>query len=655
MRLDLSLPRWLGNASIAAKLATSFLAFLLATTVLLAAVTLIFQVLSGVRAYVGGEGLWSKGQKDAVYALHRYLDSHDSADYRAFEQAIAMPLGDRRARLEMEKPSYDAALVRQGFIDGGIDAADVPALEFLFRHFRDFAYFSDAISIWRQAEAYVLDLEACGKELHALISQGPPSAAQTEAFRRRIDHINTAVTPLEQRFSSTLAEGARATQGLLLTLVLVMAALLTSFVLWISWRISRELRASILGLRLGAQQVRYGDLSVEIPARSNDELGKLTREFNAMIAARRKSEHSLSTAHEFSDKVMENATNAIYALDRLGRFTLVNRRTCEISGYSREELQGQHYALLIPEPYRQDLAERYAAMIRGEGPILHYEVPLARRDGVSVIIMFSTAAMERDGQIFGAVGAAEDITERKRAESELRNRAEELARSNRELEQFAYVASHDLQEPLRTVSGFAELLAKRYQNQLGEEADEYIGFITAGTRRMKSLIEDLLRYSRVSRERTELSQVDLNAVLQTALANLQAAISSSGARIDAGPLPSLRADRQQLVQLFQNLVGNALKFRSEAPPEVRIRAERHDGDWWFSVRDNGIGIDPASAERVFQLFQRLHTRDVYEGNGIGLTICKKIVDLHGGRIWVEPGNPGSIFYFTLPASGSVTN
>jgi PAS domain S-box-containing protein len=649
VRLDLSLPRWLGNASIAAKLATSFLAFLLATTVLLTAVTLIFQVLSGVRAYVGGEGLWSKGQKDAVYALHRYLDSQDSADYRAFEQAIAMPLGDRRARLEMEKPSYDPALVRQGFVDGGIDAADVPALEFLFRHFRDFAYFSDAISIWRQAEVYVLDLEACGKELHALIRQGPLTAAQTEAFRRRIDHINTAVTPLEQRFSSTLAEGARATQGLLLTLVLVMAALLTSFVLWISWRISRELRASILGLRLGAQQVRYGDLSVEIPARSNDELGKLTREFNAMIAARRKSEHSLSTAHEFSDKVMENATNAIYALDRLGRFTLVNRRTCEISGYSREELQGQHYALMIPEAYRLDLAERFAAMIRGEGPILHYEVPLARRDGVSVVIMFSTAAMERDGQIFGAVGAAEDITERKRAESELRNRAEELARSNRELEQFAYVASHDLQEPLRTVSGFAELLAKRYQKQLGEEADEYIGFITAGTRRMKSLIEDLLRYSRVSRERTELSQVDLNTVLQTALANLQAAISGSGAHIDAGPLPSLRADRQQLVQLFQNLVGNALKFRSEAPPEVRIRAERHKGEWWFSVRDNGIGIDPASAERVFQLFQRLHTRDVYEGNGIGLTICKKIVDLHGGRIWVEPGNPGSIFYFTLPA------
>lgn len=649
MRFDLSLPRWLGNASIAAKLATSFIAFLVATAALLLAVILGFRVLSGVRAYVGGEGLWSKGQKDAVYALHRYLDSQKPADFHAFEQAIAIPLGDRRARLEMEKPSYDLALVEQGFVDGGIVASDVPALLFLFRHFRDFPYFSDAISIWRQAEVYVLELQACGEELRELIAKGGLSRAQTEDFRRRIDHINTAVTPLEQRFSNTLAEGARATQDLLLTLVLCLAALLTSFVLWISWRISRELRSSILGLRLGAQQVRYGDLNVEIPARSNDELGKLTREFNAMIAARRKSEHSLTTAHEFSDKVMENATNAIYALDRLGRFTLVNRRTCEISGYSREELQGQHYALLIPEPYRADLAKRFEAMIQGEGPILHYEVPLARRDGANVIIMFSTAAMERDGQIFGAVGAAEDITERKNAEYELRNRAEELARSNRELEQFAYVASHDLQEPLRTVSGFAELLAKRYQNQLGEEADEYIGFITAGTRRMKSLIEDLLRYSRVSRERTELSQVDLNTVLQTALANLQAAISSSGARIDAGPLPSVRADRQQLVQLFQNLVGNAIKFRSEATPEVRIQAERRGKEWWFSVRDNGIGIAPDSAERVFQLFQRLHTRDVYEGNGIGLTICKKIVDLHGGRIWVEPGNPGSVFHFTLPA------
>ncbi|MDP3859397.1 MAG: ATP-binding protein [Stagnimonas sp.] len=641
-------PTWLGQFSINAKLAAMVAVFLGVLGSVMGLALLSFSVQSGVRAYVGGEGLWSNGQKDATYALTRYLRSGEPRDYRAFQEAIAIPLGDRAARLEMEQPVPDPAVVERGFVAGGIAAADVPDMIFLFRHFQQLAFFADAVEVWRQAERYVLELLDCGQQLHALIESGSLDPARRQQFAERIQRINSLVTPLEQRFSSVLGEGARETQALLLTSVLVISGLILTFGLWACWRIALDLRASIAGLREGAERFAGGDLDYRIPRRSADELGELSSAFNTMVAARRDAERELLDAHAFSDLVMENATNAIYALDTQGRFTLVNRRTCEISGYAREALLGRHFGALIHPDSLPALNLRYAAMIRGEGPILHYEVPLARPDGTRVYIMFSTAALERDGVIVGAVGAAEDITERRRADAELLARAEELARSNRELEQFAYVASHDLQEPLRTVSGFAELLARRYQQQLGPEADEYIGFITTGVRRMKSLIEDLLSYSRVSREPRAASEVDLNALLAAAKANLHAAISDSGASVHSERLPSLRADPAQLTQLFQNLLGNALKFRTAEPPRVDVSARQLDAAWQLSVRDHGIGIDPAGAERIFGLFQRLHTRDEYPGNGIGLTICKKIVDLHGGRIWAEPAAPGTVFHFTLP-------
>jgi light-regulated signal transduction histidine kinase (bacteriophytochrome) len=248
-----------------------------------------------------------------------------------------------------------------------------------------------------------------------------------------------------------------------------------------------------------------------------------------------------------------------------------------------------------------------------------------------------------------------DITARKAAESQLVAHALELSRSNRELEHFAYVASHDLQEPLRTVSGFAQLLARRYQGRLDGDADEYLGYITDGVKRMKSLIEDLLAYSRVQRAETPPAPVALDRVLDTTLANLAGAISAAGATIHRTPLPTLPVDAAQLAQLFQNLIGNAIKFRSSTPPEIDVEAQCSGLEWRFSIRDNGIGIAAGSIERVFDLFQRGHTREQYEGNGIGLTICKKIVELHGGHIWVAPredGASGCQFCFTLPLPAS---
>ncbi len=245
-----------------------------------------------------------------------------------------------------------------------------------------------------------------------------------------------------------------------------------------------------------------------------------------------------------------------------------------------------------------------------------------------------------------------EIAERKQAEEALTVRSEELVRSNRDLEQFAYVATHDLQEPLRMVSSYLQLLEHRYKGKLDSNADTFIGYAVEGASRMKQLIGDLLAYSRVSTRGRELVPTDCNAVLDHVLANLQIAIQDSQASVTHEPLPTVQGDSAQLEQLFQNLVANAIKFHGDQPPEVRIAARREGREWVFSVRDNGIGIDPKYFERIFVIFQRLHTREEYPGTGIGLAVAKRIVERHGGRMWVEsePGQ-GATFFFTLPAQG----
>jgi signal transduction histidine kinase len=246
--------------------------------------------------------------------------------------------------------------------------------------------------------------------------------------------------------------------------------------------------------------------------------------------------------------------------------------------------------------------------------------------------------------------------EQHRLRGELQRHSEALARSNAELQQFAYVASHDLQEPLRTISSYVQLLARRYKSQLDDDANEFIGFAVEGTRRMQNLINDLLSLSRVGSRGRDLAPTDCNEALKESLANLQAALQESGAEVTHDPLPTVLADKPQLTQLFQNLVGNALKFHAGEAPKIHISCQPNGKECTIAVSDNGIGIDPRHADRIFQVFQRLHDREKYAGTGIGLAICKKIVERHGGRIWVEsqPGE-GATFLFNLSkAEGAET-
>jgi signal transduction histidine kinase len=241
--------------------------------------------------------------------------------------------------------------------------------------------------------------------------------------------------------------------------------------------------------------------------------------------------------------------------------------------------------------------------------------------------------------------------EREQAERDLAQKVEELARSNQALEQFAYVASHDLQEPLRMVATYTQLLAERYRGKLDDNADRYIHYAVDGATRMQTLIQDLLAFSRAGNQGMNLGRTDCNAVVEQALKNLQAVIQESNALVKFDDLPVVSANTSQLTQVFQNLVGNALKFHGSTPPVIRIGAEEHGDEWLFSVTDNGIGIEPEHSEVIFDVFKRLHTAAEYPGNGIGLSICKRIIEQHGGKIWVaDRSGKGATFQFTLPAA-----
>lgn len=295
-------------------------------------------------------------------------------------------------------------------------------------------------------------------------------------------------------------------------------------------------------------------------------------------------------------------------------------------------------------------------------------VELLREEGLDVpVVLVSGALGELNAVECIKQGAADYVLKDRLArlpqavrravsEKELRdeNRRtnEELMRSNRDLEQFAYVASHDLQEPLRMVATYTQLLAEKYRGKLDENADKYIQYAVEGALRMQTLVGDLLAFSRVGRPLREAQNTECSLVLRGVLANLQSSIQESGARIFSENLPALLGDPSELIQLFQNLIGNAIKFRGKEAPEIRIHAEKKKREWVFSVSDNGIGIAPEHAEDVFVIFKRLHTREEYPGSGIGLAICKKIVERNGGRIWVEsqPGE-GCTFKFTWPHNG----
>ncbi len=413
----------------------------------------------------------------------------------------------------------------------------------------------------------------------------------------------------------------------------------------------------------------------------------MTRSTMIDITQRKQAEAALYKSNSILNSVLESTPDIIFVKDLQNRYVLANSTAANVLGITVEEMIGKDDNQLFPAEIAAQIIEVDRAIVT-TGKALVYEEAAPKQGKIETLLTVKCPWRDAEGNIIGAIGISRDISDRKQAEAALkqaRDRLEirvkertkelseanaalqleiaerreaeakleqltlDLQRSNQELEQFAYLASHDLQEPLRAVTGYTEVLAQEYESHFDETAKEYMGYIIDGATRMRQLIQDLLSYSRVGTRGKAFVTTDCNGALRQALTDLLLAIAENNAIITYDALPIVRGEKAQLAQLFQNLIANAIKFRREEPPQIHIWAEAKDDLWLFGVRDNGIGIKPRYLERIFELFKRLHTRKEFPGTGIGLAICKKIVERHGGNIWAQsqPG-VGTTFYFTLP-------
>ena len=370
------------------------------------------------------------------------------------------------------------------------------------------------------------------------------------------------------------------------------------------------------------------------------------------ISVRKTAEEHLAQMEGRYRGLLEAAPDAMVVVNQRGEIVLLNVQAEKQFGYRRDELLGQPVKNIIPEGFAERLiadGTRSAAEALAQQIGTGIELSGRRKNGSEFPIEIMLSPLESPEGIL-VTAAIRDISLRKESEDHLRKTARELKRSNDELQQFAYVASHDLQEPLRMVASYTQLIAKRYKGRLDADADEFIAYAVDGSNRMQGLIQDLLAYSRAGTTGKPLREISSEDTLKQALTNLRASIVESGAVVTHDSLPAITTNDIQLAQVFQNLIGNAIKYHGAEVPHVHVSASKNGGnDWIFAVRDNGMGISPQYFERIFILFQRLHGREEFQGTGIGLAVCKKILERLGGRIWVESQpEKGSTFYFTLP-------
>lgn len=417
------------------------------------------------------------------------------------------------------------------------------------------------------------------------------------------------------------------------------------------------------------KNVAAGNYHMTLEKETYEELDNLRLAMGEMIDAIKEREQELQKNEQHFRRYFELGLIGMVDIDVNGRLLRVNDHFCHITGYTRQQLMELSWTDITEKEDAKEENRLFNDVVEGQSETYSMEKQFRHQTGE---IRYATVAVrgvhQDDGKIMYLVALFEDITPRKEAEKalvdhqlsleetisrrtrSLKETADALMRSNQDLQQFAYVASHDLQEPLRMVASYTQLLADRYQDKLDEKANKYIYYAVDGASRLQTLIQDLLSFSRVNTHGSDFEKVDLNELVQTVLDQLKLKISETSARIDIEPLPVVKADQSQIYSVFLNLVMNALKFCKDKSPEIKIASEKKDGYWQISVSDNGIGIESKYKEKIFVIFQRLHTKSEYPGTGIGLALCKRIMLRHGGEMWFEstPGK-GSTFYFSIPA------
>jgi PAS domain S-box-containing protein len=418
------------------------------------------------------------------------------------------------------------------------------------------------------------------------------------------------------------------------------------------WQLRIERKGVIHGLKTQLRRRDGSRIWVKDTARAvKDAQGNLLY-YDGMledITEWKRAEEAGQALEERYRHLFEHAGEAVYTMSLSGDFLSLNPALERITGYPRDELLGVSFRKVVAPEYQSLVRGMIEKKLQGKRHT-RYELDIICKDGSRRSVETDSWLQYVDGHPVCIQAIARDITEHKRAEAIIAQQTRQLAQSNAELEQFASTVSHDLQEPLRMVRSFAELLAERYHGRLDSDGEEFLGYIVDGARRMQEMIRALLQYSRITTRGRPLAPTDVEAVLERVLHDLRPSLEEAEATVTRDPLPVIMADAVQLGQLLQNLISNAAKFRSGNAPRIHIGCEKRGHEWIFSVSDNGIGIDPDDSERIFRVFERGKVTAHYPGTGVGLAICKKTVERHGGRIWVEskPGE-GATFHFALPA------
>jgi len=557
---------------------------------------------------------------------------------------MKVPLGDHKAREAMLKPEPDFKAARDGFLEGRNNPDDIDGMIKLMLRFHDIYYLHKAIGYWAEADPQITSLLPIGDALHKEITSSSPNDKTIDTLRSEIQSTNEKLTVLEDNFSYALGDGSRWLENVILRLLFAVALTVEISGLILAFSVSRSIQKGLNEIIRASKAIARGDFNEKATIYSHDEIGTLAASINNMADELGKAENKFK-------KLLESAPDAMIIVNRQGIIRLVNAQAEKVFNYSRDEMIGQRVEMLIPSSSagRHSLhRESFFSDPKVRSMGIGLELNGKRKDGMEFPVEISLSPLETDEGLWVSA-AIRDITEKKRDHEALRDYARKLEISNNNLEQFAYVASHDLQEPLRTITNFAQILSENKHTKLDEDSKVYMNYIVSASERMKVLIRELLMYSRIGKKRV-IEIVNCETVINDVLTDMNLLIKENGTKITIHPLPTIMASKTELNQLFMNLINNAIKYRkADTQPEVEIAAERDGNHWLFSVKDNGIGIGKEFSERIFVIFQRLHNQNKYSGTGIGLATCKKIIEMNGGKIWVESDTgQGSTFYFTLP-------
>jgi PAS domain S-box-containing protein len=632
--------RWFKDISIAKKL--YFTVGVMALLIGIELFTLFFSIhtLSSVRAYVEGEGLWSKAQKDASYHLLRYGIWQDEKDYEKFKEFIKVPLGDSKTRRELMKQNPDMQIARQGFIEGRNHPDDVNGMIKLFRRFNTISYINRAIYYWGEAEPVALKLIPIGDSLHNEINKASPSPEKINELLQKINPLTEKITISEDNFSFSLAEGARWLENIILKLLFIIALTVEISGLLLTISISRSIQNGLSEIIYATNSFAKGDLKARAKVFSLDEIGTLAYSFNKMSAKLEQSILELEQAQNKFKGLLESAPDAIIIMDKDGIIKLVNAQAEKLFGYERDDILFQSISFLIINSRKNSNVDQGKLFFKlSQTHRLILDVHGRKKNGHEFPIEINFSPLQTEEELLVSA-AVRDISDRKYIK--------ELERKNIELEQFVYIASHDLQEPLNTITSFISLIEEEHKDKLNKEGAAYIDYIRESANRMTMLITDILEYSRIGRK-SQFEIMDCNEIVAQVIHDMNATLIETNAKITYGKLPAIRGYPIEIRLLFQNLISNAVKFhKKNVSPDIKISAFEENEFWHFTVEDNGIGIDGKHKDKIFIIFQRLHNLRKYDGTGIGLAHCKKIIELHHGKIWVESvEHEGSTFHFTL--------